>query len=82
MTRRSSTDPLDARWNATAMVLRADKQTNVGGHIASFASAATLYDVGYNHFWHAASATHGGDLMFVQGHRRPAFTRARSCSAA
>ena len=41
------------RWNAMAMVLRANKHTNVGGHIASFASAATLYDVGFNHFWHA-----------------------------
>jgi pyruvate dehydrogenase E1 component len=41
---------------------------NVGGHIASFASAATLYDVGFNHFWHAPSADHGGDLVFVQGH--------------
>jgi len=56
------------RWNAMAMVLRANKHTNVGGHIASFASAATLYDVGYNHFWHAPSADHGGDLVFVQGH--------------
>ncbi len=56
------------RWNAMAMVVRANKETNVGGHIASFASAATLYDVGYNHFWHAPSETHGGDLVFVQGH--------------
>ena len=56
------------RWNAMAMVLRANKDTNVGGHIASFASAATLYDVGFNHFWHAASDAHGGDLVFVQGH--------------
>ena len=56
------------RWNAAAMVLRANKNTNVGGHIASFASAATLYDVGFNHFWHAASDKHGGDLVFVQGH--------------
>jgi pyruvate dehydrogenase E1 component len=56
------------RWNAMAMVLRANKHTNVGGHIASFASAATLYDVGYNHFWHAPSPEHGGDLVFVQGH--------------
>jgi pyruvate dehydrogenase E1 component len=56
------------RWNAAAMVLRANKNTNVGGHIASFASAATLYDVGFNHFWHAASEKHGGDLIFVQGH--------------
>ncbi|HKU00719.1 MAG TPA: pyruvate dehydrogenase (acetyl-transferring), homodimeric type, partial [Paraburkholderia sp.] len=59
------------RWNAIAMVLRAGKHTNVGGHIASFASAATLYDVGYNHFWHAPSAEHGGDLVFVQGHSSP-----------
>ncbi len=56
------------RWNAMAMVVRANKHTNVGGHIASFASAATLYDVGYNHFWHAPSDSHGGDLVFVQGH--------------
>ena len=60
-----------ARWNAAAMVLRANKDTNVGGHIASFASAATLYDVGYNHFWHAPSENHGGDLVFVQGHSAP-----------
>ncbi|MGI4813898.1 MAG: pyruvate dehydrogenase (acetyl-transferring), homodimeric type [Janthinobacterium lividum] len=59
------------RWNATAMVLRAGKHTNVGGHIASFASAATLYDVGFNHFWHAPSAEHGGDLIFMQGHSSP-----------
>ncbi|PHS73230.1 MAG: pyruvate dehydrogenase (acetyl-transferring), homodimeric type [Cycloclasticus sp.] len=56
------------RWNAMVMVLRANKTTNVGGHIASFASSATLYDVGYNHFWNAASDTHGGDLVYVQGH--------------
>src|SRR5512144_2855047 len=56
------------RCNAMAMVVRANKHTNVGGHIASFASSATLYDVGYNHFWHAPSETHGGDLVFVQGH--------------
>lgn len=59
------------RWNAMAMVLRANKKTNVGGHIASFASAATLYDVGYNHFWHAPSENHGGDLVYVQGHSSP-----------
>ncbi|VVD90162.1 pyruvate dehydrogenase (acetyl-transferring), homodimeric type [Pandoraea terrigena] len=59
------------RWNAIAMVLRAGKDTNVGGHIASFASAATLYDVGFNHFWHAPSEKHGGDLVFVQGHSSP-----------
>src|SRR5450755_1187333 len=60
-----------ARWNAMAMVVRANKDTNVGGHIASYASAATLYDVGFNHFWHAPSADHGGDLVFVQGHSAP-----------
>ncbi len=59
------------RWNAVAMVLRAGKETNVGGHIASFASAATLYDVGFNHFWHAPSKEHGGDLIFIQGHSSP-----------
>ena len=59
------------RWNAAAMVLRANRDTNVGGHIASFASAATLYDVGFNHFWHAPSDTHGGDMVFVQGHSAP-----------
>ena len=56
------------RWNAAAMVLRANKTTNVGGHIASFASAATLYDIGFNHFWHSPSEAHGGDLIFAQGH--------------
>lgn len=59
------------RWNAMMMVLRANKDTNVGGHIASFASASTLYDVGYNHFWHAPSDQHGGDLVFTQGHSAP-----------
>ena len=59
------------RWNAMAMVLRANRNTNVGGHIASFASAATLYDVGYHHFWHAPCETHGGDLVYIQGHSSP-----------
>jgi pyruvate dehydrogenase E1 component len=59
------------RWNAMAVVLRANKDTNVGGHIASFASAAMLYDIGFNHFWRAPSDTHGGDLVFVQGHSAP-----------
>ena len=59
------------RWNAMAMVVRANKNTNVGGHIASFASAAMLYDIGFNHFWRAQSADHGGDLLFVQGHSAP-----------
>src|ERR1700716_2656845 len=59
------------RWNAMAMVIRANKHTNLGGHIASFASAATLYDVGFNHFWHAPSENHGGDLVLFQGHSAP-----------
>jgi len=60
------------RWNAMAMVLRANQgDSNLGGHIASFASAATLYDVGFQHFWHAPSERHGGDLIFVQGHSAP-----------
>jgi pyruvate dehydrogenase E1 component len=60
------------RWNALAMVMRANKgDSNLGGHIASFASAATLYDVGFNHIWRAPTADHGGDLIFVQGHSAP-----------
>src|SRR5476649_891272 len=59
------------RWNAIAMVLRAGKDTNVVGHIASFASAATLYDVGFNHFWNAPGDKHGGDLIYYQGHSSP-----------
>src|SRR5262245_56397685 len=59
------------RWNALVMVLRANKATNVGGHIGSFASAATLYDVGFNHFWRAAYDNFLGDLVFVQGHSAP-----------
>ena len=60
------------RWNALAMVLRANrKSTELGGHIASFASAATLYDVGFNHFWNAPTEDHGGDLIYVQGHCAP-----------
>jgi len=60
------------RWNAIAMVLRANKEnSDLGGHIASFQSAATLYDIGFDHFWNAPSATHGGDMIFVQGHSAP-----------
>jgi len=60
------------RWNATAMVIRANKiSSELGGHIASFASSATLYDVGFNHFFHAPDTDHGGDLLFVQGHSAP-----------
>ncbi len=59
------------RWNAMAMVVRANKDTNVGGHIASFASAAALYDVGFSHFWHAPSEQHDGDMIYFQGHSVP-----------
>ena len=60
------------RWNAVAIVLRANKESSeLGGHIASFQSAATLYDVGFNHFWHAPSEGHGGDLVHLQGHSAP-----------
>jgi len=59
------------RWNAAAMVVRANKHTNVGGHIASFASSATLYDMGFNWFWRAPTEQHGGDLIFFQGHSAP-----------
>ncbi len=62
------------RWNAVAMVLKANKgDSNLGGHIASYASAATLYDVGFNHFWRAPSDRHGGDLIYMQGHSAPGF---------
>jgi pyruvate dehydrogenase E1 component len=60
------------RWNAVAMVLRANKESSeLGGHIASFQSAATLYDTGFQHFWHAPSDDHGGDLVMMQGHSSP-----------
>ncbi len=59
------------RWNAMAMVVRANKHTNVGGHIASFASAAALYDVGFSHFWKSVDHETGGDLIFFQGHSVP-----------
>ncbi|MCA9751102.1 MAG: hypothetical protein KC591_02845, partial [Gemmatimonadetes bacterium] len=60
------------RWNAMAMVVQANRESSeLGGHIASFASAATLYDVGFNHFWRAPSESHGGDLLYIQGHSAP-----------
>ena len=62
------------RWNALATVLRANKESSeLGGHIASFQSAATLYDVGFMHFWHGATDEHGGDLVYMQGHSSPGF---------
>jgi pyruvate dehydrogenase E1 component len=60
------------RWNAIAMVLQANAESSeLGGHIASYQSAATMYEVGFNHFWRAPSAEHGGDLVFFQGHSSP-----------
>ena len=60
------------RWNAVAMVLRAGRKApELGGHIASFASSATLYDVGFNHVFHGANENHGGDLLYIQGHVSP-----------
>jgi len=60
------------RWNAMAMVVHANrKSTEYGGHIASYASSATLYEVGFNHFWRAADDDNPGDMIFVQGHSSP-----------
>ena len=60
------------RWNAAAMVVRANKKNpELGGHIGTFASAATLYDVGMNHFWRAKNNKFGGDLIYFQGHSAP-----------
>ena len=60
------------RWNAAAIVLRANQESSeLGGHIASFQSAATLYDTGFTHFWRAPSDDHGGDLILYQGHSSP-----------
>jgi pyruvate dehydrogenase E1 component len=57
------------RWNAMAMVVQANRRSaEYGGHIATYASSATLYEVGFNHFWRAPDATHGGDLLYIQGH--------------
>jgi len=62
------------RWNAIAMVLRANKESSeLGGHIASFQSAATLYDVGWTHFWRGVTEDQPGDLIFFQGHSAPGF---------
>jgi pyruvate dehydrogenase E1 component len=60
------------RWNAMAMVVQANRvSSEYGGHISSYASSATLYEVGFNHFWRAPTAEHGGDLVFIQGHSAP-----------
>ena len=60
------------RWNAMALVMNANRESSeLGGHISSFASAAKLYDVGFNHFFHGKTDTHGGDLVYIQGHSSP-----------
>ncbi len=60
------------RWNAMAIVLQANAEsTELGGHIASFQSAETLYEIGFNHFWRARNDEHRGDLVFIQGHSSP-----------
>ena len=63
--RRSAGTP--SRWCCRPTRSRSE----LGGHIASFQSAATLYEVGFNHFWHARTAEHGGDLVYIQGHSSP-----------
>lgn len=60
------------RWNAMAMVVRANRESDgIGGHISTYASAATLYEVGFNHFFRPRSDSYGGDLLFIQGHAAP-----------
>ena len=60
------------RWNAMAMVVRANRESSeYGGHLSSYASSATMYEVGFNHFWRGASNGHGGDMIFIQGHSSP-----------
>jgi len=64
------------RWNAMAMVVKANRLHpadggDLGGHISSFASVATMFGTGFNHFWHAESENHGGDLLYIQGHSSP-----------
>jgi len=59
------------RWNAIAIILQANQQADVGGHIASYQSAATLYEVGFNHFWRAPTDESRGDLVYIQGHSSP-----------
>jgi pyruvate dehydrogenase E1 component len=64
------------RWNAMAMVVKANRLHpadggDLGGHISSFASLATMFGTGFNHFWHAETKDHGGDLIYIQGHSSP-----------
>jgi pyruvate dehydrogenase E1 component len=60
------------RWNAMAMVVKANRvDGDLGGHLSSFASLANMLGIGFNHFWHAPSEGHGGDLLYIQGHSSP-----------
>src|SRR5210317_2230465 len=60
------------RWNAMAMVVQANRRSaELGGHISTYASSATLYEVGFNHFWRAPGTDHPGDMVFMQGHSAP-----------
>jgi pyruvate dehydrogenase E1 component len=60
------------RWNAMAMVVKANRADgDLGGHLASFASLANMLGIGFNHFWHAPTEEHGGDLLYIQGHSSP-----------
>src|SRR5450830_1224732 len=60
------------RWNAMAMVVKANRADgDLGGHLSSFASLANMLGIGFNHFWHAPTADHGGDLLYIQGHSSP-----------
>jgi pyruvate dehydrogenase E1 component len=60
------------RWNAMAMVVSANRDhSGLGGHISTFASAATLYEVGFNHFWRARNGDFAGDMLYIQGHATP-----------
>ena len=60
------------RWNAMAMVVKANRvDGDLGGHLSSFASLANMLGIGFNHFWHAPTADHGGDLLYIQGHSSP-----------
>ena len=64
------------RWNAMAMVVKANRLDpadggDLGGHISSFASVATMFGAGFNHFWHGPTEDHGGDLLYIQGHSAP-----------
>lgn len=60
------------RWNAMAMVVKANRfDGDLGGHLSSFASLANMLGIGFNHFWHAPTEEHGGDLLYIQGHSAP-----------